>query len=92
MVLSPPRERPMAWSSPAFFRAGAMLMATHDGAVHHRVFVVGVFGEMFENPPPDTGFGPAAEAAVHVLPVTEAFRQIPPGDAGTVAIQHGLDE
>ena len=47
---------------------------------------------MLENPLPDTGFGPAAEAAVHVLPVTQAFRQIPPGDTGTVAIQHSLDK
>ena len=42
LVLSPPRERPIAWSSPAFLGDGAMLVGAHNGAVDHRVFVVGV--------------------------------------------------
>jgi hypothetical protein len=27
-----------------------MLMSTHDGAVDHRVFVVGLLGQMLTNP------------------------------------------
>jgi hypothetical protein len=53
LVLSPPRERPIVWSSPAFFGgARAMLVGAHDRAVDHRVFVVGVRGV----------FGPTAGA------------------------------
>jgi hypothetical protein len=58
-VLKPPRDRPIAWSSPAFFRAGAVLMRAHDGAVDHRVFVVGVGREMQKDPLPDSRPGPA---------------------------------
>ena len=36
---------PIAWSSPAFFGASAVLMGTHNGAVDHRIFIVGVSGE-----------------------------------------------
>jgi len=32
-----------------FFGAGAVLMGTHNGAVNHRIFIVGVSGEMLEN-------------------------------------------
>jgi hypothetical protein len=67
-------------------------MATHDGAVDHRVFVVGILGEVLENPPPDTGFCPAAEATMHVLPVAEAFRKVTPGDTGTVPVEHRLNK
>jgi hypothetical protein len=67
-------------------------MGTHDGAVDHRIFIVRVLGEASEHPLPDTGHRPAAETAMHVLPVTEAFRQVAPRDAGTVTIQHRLDE
>jgi hypothetical protein len=91
LVPNPPRERPIAWSSPSW-GAGTVLMSLHDGAVDHRVFVVGIGGEMVEDPFPGAGFGPAAEAPVSVLPVAEAFRQIAPGNAGEVAIQHRFDE
>jgi hypothetical protein len=38
------------WSSPALGGAGAMLVGAHDGAVDHRVFVVGIRGEMLKYP------------------------------------------
>ena len=41
-VLSPLREWPIAWSSPAFLGAGAVLMCPHDGAVDHGVSTVGI--------------------------------------------------
>jgi hypothetical protein len=37
-------------------------MGAHNGAVDHRVFVVGIGREMLENPLPDAGFGPPAES------------------------------
>jgi hypothetical protein len=44
-LLGPPRDRPIAWS-PSFFRAGTVLVGAHNGAVDHRVFIVGTVGEM----------------------------------------------
>ena len=61
LVLSPPRLRPIAWSSSFFGRAGAVLVGAHDGAVDHRVFVVGARGEMLKHPLPHPAFGPTAE-------------------------------
>src|SRR5205085_8853637 len=75
-----------------FFRAGAVLMGAHDGAIDHRIFVVGIGRELLEDALPDTGFGPAGEAPVHVVPVAEPLWQIAPRDAGTVAIQPRFDE
>ena len=69
-----------------------MLVGAHDGAVEHRVFVVGVPREMPKYPLPDPRFGPAAEPPMHILPVTEPLRQVSPGDAGTVAVENRLDE
>ena len=69
-----------------------MLMGAHDGAVDHRVFVVGIGRELLEDALPDAGFGPAGEAPVHVVPVAEPLGQVAPRDAGTVAIQHRFDE
>ena len=92
LVLSPPRERPIAWSTPSFFGAGTVLMGARDGAVDHRVFVVRVGGQMLKNLFPDAGFRPAAEAAMNVLPVTEALREISPGNAGTVPVERCLHE
>src|SRR4029077_11307662 len=92
LVLSPPRERPIAWSSPAFLGAGAMLVGAHNGAVDHRIFVVGVCGEMLKHPLPDTAFGPTAEPSVDLCPLTEPLRQIAPWHPGTIAVQHRLNE
>ena len=91
-MLSPPRERPIAWSWPSFLGAGAMLMGAHNGAVDHRVFVVGVCGEMLEQPLPDTAFGPTAEPSVDLYPVAKPLRQLAPRHPGTIAVQHRLDE
>jgi hypothetical protein len=69
-----------------------MLMGSHNGAVDHRVFVVGIGGEVLEDPAPDARFGPPAKALVNVLPVAEAFRQVAPGYPGPVAIQYRFHE
>ena len=89
---SPPRDRPIAWSSPAFFGPGTVLMGAHDGAVEHRVLVVRIAGEVREDPLPHAGFCSAAEPPVEIDWLAEALRQIAPGDADTVAIQHRLDK
>jgi hypothetical protein len=69
-----------------------VLVSAHNGTVDHRVFVVGVGYQMLKYPLPDAGFRPSGKAAVHVLPITEAFGQITPRNAGPVTIQYRLDE
>ena len=91
-MLNPPRERPIAWSSPAFFGARAVLMGAHDGTVDHRVFVIGIHGQVAEKPFPNARLGPSAEATMHVLPIPEALRQVTPRNTSTIAIEHCLDE
>jgi hypothetical protein len=92
LVLNPPGDRPIAWPTPAFLGAGTVLMGAHDGAVDHRVFIARVGGQMLENPFSGASFGPPAESAVNILPVTEALRRIPPGNASAIAVEHRLHE
>jgi len=64
LVLNPPLLRPIAWSSPSFFlSAGAVLMCAHDGAVDHRVFVVCIGRQHFEDLLPCTTLRPARKTA-----------------------------
>src|ERR1700719_2415430 len=69
-----------------FLGAGAMLVGAHDGAVDHRIFVVGVCGEILKHPLPYTAFGPTAEPQVNLYPVTEPLRQIAPRHSSTITI------
>jgi hypothetical protein len=69
-----------------------MLMGAHDGAVDHRVFVVGIRGKILKHPLPDTSLRPSAEAPMHLDPVAKPLRQIAPRHPGPVVVQHGLDE
>jgi hypothetical protein len=66
LVLSPPRDRPIASSSPVFLCAGAMLMGSYDGAVYHGVSVVGIRRQMLQDPFPDAGLGPTGKAGVNL--------------------------
>jgi hypothetical protein len=75
-----------------FWGAGAVLVGAHDGAVDHRVFVVGIGGQMLEDLLPHPAFGPTAEPAMGVLPIAPSLRQIAPWGAGAVAVEHRLDE
>src|ERR1700739_1074351 len=67
-------------------------MGANDGAVDHRVFVVGGGGKMLEDLLPHTAVGPATEPPMSILPIAEPVWQIAPRDAGTVAIEHRFDE
>jgi hypothetical protein len=64
----------MAWSSPAFFRTSAVLMGTHDRAVDHRVFIVGIGRQKGKDSLPDTSFGPTAEPLVNIDRLAEPFQ------------------
>jgi hypothetical protein len=69
-----------------------MLMGAHNGAVDHRIFVVGVCCEILEHPFPDTAFGPTTEPPMHLNSVTKPLRQIAPGHPRTITIEQRLDE
>lgn len=80
----------MACGAP--FCPGAVLMRPDDGAVDHRVFVVGILGQGLEHLLPHAGAAPAAMAQVNHPKVAEALGQVSPRDARAVAIEYGLDE
>ena len=67
-------------------------MRSHDGAVDHRVFVVGVCGEMLENPFPDAGLGPTGKPRVNLDRIAKPLRQVAPGRARLGDPQHGIDK
>ena len=46
--------------------------------------VIGICREMAKNPFPHSGFGPAAAAAMHVLPIAEALRKVASRNTGTI--------
>ena len=67
-----------------FWRASAVLMRPNDGAVDHRVFVVGVGGETPEDHLPGSRLGPPAEPPMCILPIAQALWEIAPGDPGPI--------
>src|SRR3712207_5789927 len=67
-------------------------MGADNGAVDQRLLVVGLIRQMVEDPLPHAAPGPAAEPGVDLLTVAEPLWQIPPGNAGAVSIEHGLDK
>jgi len=67
-------------------------MGAHDGRIDHRVFVVGIRGQMLEHPLPDARLGPTGKARMNRFPRPEALRQVPPGHAGPITVQNRLDK
>ena len=92
LVVSPPRERPMAWSSPSFLGAGAVLVRAYAGRVDEHVLGIGMKGQCFENAGKNTAFAPYAQALVRRLPVAVSLRQIAPRYAGSCPINNGVDK
>ena len=54
--------------------------------------VVVISGKMLEQSLPNRSLGPMAEPPVGVFPVTQALRQVAPGNAGTVAVENRFDK
>ena len=69
-----------------------MLVGAHDGGVNHGVFVVRVLCQGLEHPLPYAAVAPARVTGVHDAKVAETGRQVPPGDARTVAVEHSIHE
>src|SRR5215831_6351846 len=91
LVVSPPRERPIA-CSPFFSCAGAVLMSAHDGGVDHHVFVVVITRQQLENTLENSALRPSIEALVDDLPIAEALRQIAPRDTSSISEENRFDE
>jgi hypothetical protein len=75
-----------------FFRASAVLVGTHNGTIQHRIFVVGVGGDILKDPLPDSRLRPSAEPTVHVLPIAETRWQVTPGNPSAIPIEHRFDK
>src|SRR5690348_6032624 len=67
-------------------------MGSDNGAVDHRVLVIGISGQMLKHPLPHPAPGPTAEPPVRVLPVAKAFRQVAPWDSGAASVEDRLDK
>jgi hypothetical protein len=67
-------------------------MGTHNGAVDHSVFVVGIGRENIEHPLPDPSFRPARPPRVHLDRVAEPLWQIAPWNACPVTIENCFDK
>jgi hypothetical protein len=69
-----------------------MLMSTHDGAVDHRIFIVGVGREMLKNSLPDALYGPTTEPPMDVFPVAVPFGQVAPRHTWAIPKKHPVDK
>lgn len=90
-MLRPPRLRPIACAQPPF-GAAAVLVRSHDGRVDHGVFIVRILGQGLENTLPHTAAAPSHMAQMHHAEIAQALGQVTPGNTGTVAIEHDIDE
>jgi len=67
-------------------------MGPHDGAIDHRIFVVGIGGQVLKQALPHSLLSPPTEAPVRILPIAESFRQVAPGNSGAVSVEDGFAE
>jgi hypothetical protein len=82
----------MAWSPPPLGGSGTALIVSHNRPVDRRVLVVGIHRQQGEYRGRHTARGRTAEAPMVVVPIAEDFRQVTPGDAGAVAVEHRVHE
>ncbi len=78
--------------SSGFLGRGGLLVRPNNSAVEHRVFFVGIGGQVLKTTLLYSNLGPADEPSVGVLPIAKALRQIAPGNSGAVAIQYRFDK
>jgi len=67
------------------------MLSSDAGGIQLQFFQVRI-AECFGQPLPDICFAPAIEAPPDTVPMTEAFRQVSPGDACFCHEKHGIDE
>jgi hypothetical protein len=86
LVVSPPRDRPIA-CSPFFFAPRRCA-----GGVDHHVLVVMVARQQLENAFENSALRPPAEPLVDDFPIPEALGKVTPRNPGSIPVQNGLDE
>ena len=91
LVVSPPRERPIA-CLPFFSCPGAMLVGAHNGGVQHHVFVIVVARQQLESALENAALRPSIEALVDDVPIPETLRKIAPRNAGAKPEQNRFDK
>jgi hypothetical protein len=67
-------------------------MGTHNCAVHHAIFHIGVIGKVFKHPFPHAVVTPASKALIHAIPVAQFCGQQAPLCATTAYPFHGFQE
>ncbi len=67
-------------------------MRTHDGRVDHGVFIVGIGRQRLENALPDAALAPAGMPGMDHTEIPKTLRQIAPGNARSIAVQHRFDK
>jgi len=65
-------------------------MGAHDGAVDHRVFVIAVSRQHLKQLFPHATLGPAGKSRVNLYRIAKALRQVSPGNAGAIPLEHGF--
>jgi hypothetical protein len=72
--------------------AGAVLMCAYDGAVDHRVFVVRIGRQHFEDLLPCAALRPARKSRMNLDWIAKTFRQVAPPYACAITVKYRLDE
>lgn len=69
-----------------------MLMGAHDGCIDHGVLVIGLGAERFKHSLPNTRSAPAHKPSMDNAEVAKAIRQVSPGNACAIAVEHSIYE
>jgi hypothetical protein len=69
-----------------------MLMGANDSGINHLIFVIGVCAEHLKYLLPNAFLRPATESRMDDPKVTEALRQITPGNARAISVEHRFDK
>src|SRR5215218_10932066 len=91
-IRKPPQARRIPFNHRKVQRTRKSDRWQDDGGVDHRVFVVRVVRQVFENRLPNPALRPPAEPRMDRFWVAKPLGQVPPRNAGPIAIKHGLHE
>jgi len=67
-------------------------MGTHNRAVHHAIFHIGIVREMLQHSFPHSCIAPAPKTLIHTVPLPVFARQQAPLRATPVNPDYGFDE
>ena len=67
-------------------------MCANNRGIYHLIFIVTVLTQRGEDVQPNAFLRPTTEASMNDVELTESFRQVTPGNTGSVAIQDCIDK